>query len=403
MAFHHRTLFCLASLVVTALASAQEPEDLFADASFDAFTKRGGSGSYAFDGNALVGTSAGYPNSFLCTKQTYGDFELEVEFKVDDALNSGIQIRSETNGKGKVFGYQVEIDPSPRSWTAGIYDESRRGWINDLADNEAARKAFVHADWNSLRVVCEGPRLRTWINGIAAADLLDVATLSGFVAFQVHGMPKSAPPSQVRWRRARITGHGKHVWQPMFDGKSLSGFEPVGGGSWTVEDGILVGRHASDDRRHGVLLHDDGVDDFAVRIVYRVVSGNSGLYFRCEPTPDQAVVVRGFQAEIDVAKEAGMLYETGGRARVAVPSPDWVDKHFKPGDWNEMVVIARGRHIKVLVNGAVASEVRDDPGRLDGRLGIQLHGSQDVHLEIRSLERLIKSTVVTAAEQARGR
>ena len=74
------------------------------------------------------------------------------------------------------------------------------------------------------------------------------------------------------------------------------------------------------------------------------------------------VAVHGFQAEIDAEKDAGMLYETGGRAYVSWPKPEWVQKHFKAGDWNEMVVIAEGRHLKALVNGAVASELLDDPG-----------------------------------------
>ena len=89
----------------------------------------------------MVGTSVpNTSNSFLCTAHDYGDFELELEFKVDPTLNSGIQIRSECFDKptevkteektikipaGRVHGYQVEIDPSDRAWTAGIYDEGR--------------------------------------------------------------------------------------------------------------------------------------------------------------------------------------------------------------------------------------------------------------------------------------
>jgi hypothetical protein len=373
----------LAVFALFAAAGAQEP--LFDGRTLQGFTKRGGPATYTVEDGAIVGRSSRYPNAFLCTERSFGDFEFELEFQVAAALNSGVQIRSEARPDGAVFGYQVEIDPSERAWSGGIYDESRRGWLDDLQDSPAAREAFRQGEWNRFRIVCEGPSLRTWINGVPAADLLDAATLDGFVALQVHGTAEGAPPREVRWRGLRIVDRGRHEWVPLFDGRSLAGFEPIGGGTWRVEDGILVGEQRQDDPRHGVLLADGEFGDFAVRIVYRAVRGNSGLYFRCEPKPDEAVIVHGFQAEIDAEKDAGMLYETGGRARVQVPAAEWVQEHFKAGDWNEMVVIAQGRRVKVLVNGATAAELRDDPGRLSGRLGLQLHGSQDMRVEVRSL------------------
>ena len=371
---------------------------LFDGETLEGWTKRGGGGTYRVEDGQIVGRSGSYPNAFLCTDETFGDFELELEYRVDNGLNSGIQIRSATNAKGTVHGYQVEIDPSKRAWSGGIFDESRRGWLDDLKDNEPARLAFRAEDWNHYRIVCEGPSLRTWINGVPAADLLDVMTLRGFVALQVHGLPAEAGPKEIRWRNVRITERGHHEWVPLFDGASLDGFERIGGGTWAVEDGILIGEQRKDDPAHGVLLAEGEVGDFAARIVYRAVRGNSGLYFRCEQTAKGNVAVHGFQAEIDAEKDAGMLYETGGRAYVSRPKPEWVQKHFKAGDWNEMVVIAEGRHLKVLVNGAVASELLDDPGRLRGRLGVQVHGGQDMRVEVRSLE-ILRKAAPPAAER----
>lgn len=377
---------------------AEAARALFDGETLAGWTKRGGGGTYRVEDGQIVGTSGSYPNAFLCTDQTFGDFELELEYRVDNGLNSGIQIRSETNAKGTVHGYQVEIDPSKRAWSGGIFDESRRGWLDDLKDNEPARLAFRAEDWNHYRIVCEGPSLRTWINGVPAADLLDVMTLRGFVALQVHGLPAEAGPKEIRWRNVRITERGHHEWVRLFDGASLDGFERIGGGTWAVEDGILIGEQRQDDPTHGVLLAEGEVGDFAARIVYRAVRGNSGLYFRCEQTEKGNLAVHGFQAEIDAEKDAGMLYETGGRAYVSRPKPEWVQKHFKAGDWNEMVVIAEGRHLKVLVNGAVASELVDDPGRLRGRLGVQLHGGQDMRVEVRSLE-ILRKAAPPAAER----
>jgi hypothetical protein len=107
-------------------------------------------------------------------------------------------------GAGRVHGYQVEIDPSARAYSGGIYDEGRRGWLNDLKENEAARKAFKAGDWNQFKVECKGDSIKTWINGVPAADLKDSATPSGFIALQVHGVGKKEDPLDVRWRNLRI-------------------------------------------------------------------------------------------------------------------------------------------------------------------------------------------------------
>ena len=106
---------------------------------------------------AIVGTSElGTPNTFLATKKTYGDFILELEVKVDNKLNSGIQIRSLSKKEymdGRVHGYQVEIDPSPRAFSGGLYDEARRKWLYPLSINQKARAAFRSGEWNTYRFV----------------------------------------------------------------------------------------------------------------------------------------------------------------------------------------------------------------------------------------------------------
>jgi hypothetical protein len=124
-------------------------------------------------------------------------------------MNSGIQIRSnslEEYRNGRVHGYQVEIDPSARAWSAGIYDEARRGWLYDMRNNEAARKAFKHGDWNKYHIEAIGNSIRTWINGVPAANLVDSMTREGFIALQVHGMKESGV--KVKWRNIRILDLG---------------------------------------------------------------------------------------------------------------------------------------------------------------------------------------------------
>ena len=185
------------------------------------WTQHGGKAKYTVEDGAIVGRSVpNTQNSFLCTDKEYGDFILELEFKVHPELNSGVQIRShaydepkelEINGKkrkvaaGRVHGYQVEIDPSDRAYSGAIYDEARRGrFLADLADNEAARKAFKPGEWNKFRIECRGDNIKTWINDVPAVDLKDDMTAKGFIALQVHGVGKREEPMEVRWRNLKI-------------------------------------------------------------------------------------------------------------------------------------------------------------------------------------------------------
>ncbi|MGB0143523.1 MAG: 3-keto-disaccharide hydrolase, partial [Akkermansiaceae bacterium] len=99
--------FILCALIPNpVLADAGEGwNELFNGKNLEGWTQRNGTATYRIEGNAIVGkTMDGSPNSFLCTDKLYGDFELTFEVKVDNRLNSGVQIRSQTKGgpKGRV-------------------------------------------------------------------------------------------------------------------------------------------------------------------------------------------------------------------------------------------------------------------------------------------------------------
>lgn len=204
----------LATLSIGAITVGASQEGkwqaLFDGRTLKGWVQRGGEARYHVEKGVIVGTTVlGTPNSFLCTEKFYGDFILELEFNVDSVLNSGIQIRSnsfEDYKNGRVHGYQVEIDPSERAWSGGIYDEGRRGWLNDLKDNPAAGQAFKQGEWNHYRIEAIGDRIRTWVNGVPAADLRDDMTATGFIALQVHG--SKIDGLQVRWRNVRIQDLG---------------------------------------------------------------------------------------------------------------------------------------------------------------------------------------------------
>ncbi len=225
-------LFPLMILLPASICAAESQGELGFKPLFDGTTlngwvQRGGKATYTITEGIIVGTSVpDTPNSFLCTERDYADFVLELEFKVDPILNSGVQIRSQVFEKettikvkrpdgslrerkvpaGRVHGYQVEIDPSERAWTGGIYDEARRGWLFDLKNSPAAQKAFRQGEWNHIKVEAIGSSIKTWLNGVPAAVLQDDMTPSGFIALQVHGVgnrPERVGKT-VRWRNVQI-------------------------------------------------------------------------------------------------------------------------------------------------------------------------------------------------------
>ena len=165
------------------------------------------------------------------------------------------------------------------------------------------------------------------------------------------------------------------VWKPLWDGKTLAGWHVIGKGEWKVEDDAIVGRHTADEKEYSHLVTDEEYEDFTIRVKYKTVTGNSGVYFRIERKGNSGV--SGFQAEIDPHKDAGGLYETNGRAWVVQPTPEQVATWFNPGQWNEMTISARRTKITVTVNGHVSAAIDDLQGRRKGHIALQLHGGHE--------------------------
>ena len=200
-----------------ALADNDGWKPLFNGKTLEGWTVRGGTAAYKVEDGAIVGTTVvGSPNTFLC-KGDFKDFVLELEVKCDPALNSGIQVRShvydkdgpdpidpkQQRTKGVVYGPQCEIARKETGTAARFYDEGRRGkWLSEITPE--SKSAFNDDGWNRYRIVVQGDRYRSWLNGIPAADFTDSVDKQGFLGLQVHGIGKEQGPYQVRWRNLRI-------------------------------------------------------------------------------------------------------------------------------------------------------------------------------------------------------
>lgn len=185
--------------------------DLFDGKTLEGWKAVGGEAPYTVEDGVIVGTmTKGTPNSFLITEKEYGDFILELDIKLEGTeTNSGIQTRSHidpdaNNGKGRVYGRQVEVDPTPRAWTGGVYDEARRLWLYPLDLNEAAKSAYKVNEFNHIRIEAIGDELRTWINDVPTAYVIDTLDKSGFIGLQVHSIPDRLDGQKVYFKNVRI-------------------------------------------------------------------------------------------------------------------------------------------------------------------------------------------------------
>jgi hypothetical protein len=269
--------FSIAILILNSCASGPDDgwTELFNGKDLTGWKQLNGEAKYEVVDGMIVGTTVvNTPNSFLCTEQDYSDFIFEVELLVEANMNSGIQFRSESKpeyNNGRVHGYQCEVDPSDRAWSAGIFDEARRGWLYPLDLNPDAKPALKMGEWNLYRIECIGNSIKTWLNGVPVSHLIDDMTPKGFIALQVHGIGSSKEKEgrQIKWRNIRIKtenlepspNEGVYVvnlvpnnlsgaekeqgFKLLFDGQTADNFKSVEGDTfpaegWQVSDGMLT-------------------------------------------------------------------------------------------------------------------------------------------------------------------
>lgn len=380
--------------VNSAMADHHGWTSLFDGKSLDGWVQKNGTATYRIENGAIVGKTAdGSPNSFLCTEKLYGDFDLEFEVKVDDRLNSGVQIRSKTTdgtNNGRVNGPQVEIEASGSNGAeAGyIYGEAAGGWMTP-EDKLVPHKAFKDGQWNAYRILATGPRIRVWINGTLISDLIDLKKFEshpeGFIGLQVHGIGRGQGPFEVAWRNLRIrevhNGDQAGSWTPLYNGENLNGWQTTG--NWIPQaDGSLLIRPR--DGELGWQRYSDYIwthkkyADFVLDLEYSYPEkGNSGVFFRVGDLKDP--VESGLEAQIlDNFGDTKTMtqHDHGGIIRTAPPTKNM---SRKPGEWNHMTVVCLGHHLKVQLNGEqiIDIDLSNSPAKdkpLTGYIGLQDHG-----------------------------
>ncbi len=403
---HHMKRFLFFLLLFAAQIATAQPDwqPLFNGKDLTGWAIKGGQATYRAEGGEIIGTTkANTPNTFLCTDKNYSNFILELEVKVDPTMNSGIQFRSNSlpsYQNGRVHGYQAEIDPSPRAYSGGIYDEGRRGWLAALAENEPGQRAFKNGDWNHYHIEAIGPVMRIWVNGMQTANLVDDMTMTGFIGLQVHSIGSAVEEEgrEVRWRNIRIKTEGyetdrwrveptcpeenylintltdneqRHGWRLLWDGKTSNGWRsarsnefPATG--WAMKDGVLTVQPSTggESTGGGDIVTREEFSNFELKLEFKITEGaNSGVKYFVQPDLNQgagSAIGCEFQilddakhpdAKLGVAgnRTLGSLYDLIPAANLSVPNRN---KELRGvGEWNQVRIIVQGNHVEHWLNG----------------------------------------------------
>lgn len=388
-------------MVITSLGCSDTKKDntpwipIFDGKTLDGWTIKGGEAHYEVRDEIIVGSTVhDTPNTFLTTDRMYSDFILELDYKVDSTMNSGIQIRSNSfphYRNGRVHGYQIEIDPSDRAWSAGIYDEARRGWLNTMDNNPKAQQAFKQNDWNHYRIEALGDTLKTWINDVPASYLIDDKTSNGFIGLQVHSIGKDQQAgTEIQWKNIRILTDSlakyarkstltpiitknqltideeKNGWKLLWDGSTTNGWRgarlddfPAEG--WIIENGelIVLSSGGEESSAGGDIVTDDLYGNFELQLDFKLTKGaNSGIKYFVDTDlnkgPGSSIGLEYQILDDDNHPDAKLGNHEGSRTLASLYDLIMVDpdKPVNPiGEWNHARILSKDNHVEHWLNG----------------------------------------------------
>ena len=368
--------------------------NLFDGKTLKGFKQLGGKALYEAKNGEIVGTTVkDTPNSFLATEKEYGDFILELDLKLDEPMNGGVQFRSLSKPdyqNGRVHGYQMEIDPTERAWSGGIYDEGRRDWLYIPNINPEGKKAFKMNQWNKYRIEAIGSTIRTWINDIPTANLVDDMTAKGFSALQVHSIYGTMKEGmKIRWKNIKIQTENlkprptdncpvvnlvlnnlseqekAQGFKMLFNGKDFTGWRAVHGTEmpkqhWAVVDGIINVSPSDGSETGNDIVTDKQFGAFEMTFEFKLTDGaNSGVkYFVNEAFDSNGKSGIGLEYQVldDEKHPDAKLGAAGNRTLASlydlIPSYKIdkdlkMDKRFikKIGEWNQGRIIVMPNNI----------------------------------------------------------
>lgn len=395
-------LYITALLIFTSSITANAQNEpwisLFNGESLEGWTQLGGVATFKKNNGAIVGTTVkNTPNSFLTTDEHYSDFILEYEVKLSALTNSGVQIRSNSIPEfenGRVHGYQVEIDPTERAWTGGIYDEGRRGWLHPLRDMPEANAAYTHLEWNKFRVEAINDTIKTWVNGIPVSHLVDDRTKSGFIGLQVHSIYSDDDEGiEIRWKNVRIITENlrKYAmetplpaidkinelthsqadwgWELLYDGSTMEHWRSARrdefpesgiGTGWDYNNGVIKinesGGQESVDA--GDIVTRELFSDFELWVDFKITPGaNSGIKYFVDADLNKgegSSIGLEYQVLDDERHPDAKLGSHEG-SRTVASLYDLIKAENKQmngiGDWNHARIISAGDHVEHWLNG----------------------------------------------------
>ncbi|QJW97563.1 3-keto-disaccharide hydrolase [Frigoriglobus tundricola] len=167
---------------------------------------------------------------------------------------------------------------------------------------------------------------------------------------------------------------------PLFDGKTLAGWEGDTEKTWKVEDGAIVGGSlGAVVPRNEFLCTTKTYENFELKVTFKLIGekakANAGIQFRTKRIPKHHEV-SGYQA--DVGQDYwGALYDESRRNKVlAKPAKDVIEKLVKHEDWNEYVIRCEGPRIKLWLNGTLTVDYTEGDEKIERRgiIGLQIHG-----------------------------
>ena len=403
-----KNVFLLVSVLLASGLQAQEWTELFNGKNLKGWEKLDGMADYRIEDGVIIGTSrTGTPNTFMATKKLYGDFILEYEMNIDDGLNSGVQFRStalQPDGKERVNGYQVECDTDlSRPWAGGIYEEASRGWLYPMAYNPcAAKHNKMPGEWNQIRVEAVGNTIRTFINGVNFANLVDDRRPEGFIALQVHGIGDKTEleGKEIRWRNIRILTEEpvKYMktdvelapevsyldneltpaevaegWELLWDGKTSQGWRgarldvfPEKG--WSMENGLLSVEKSDggESANGGDIVTVEKYGNFILEVDFLISEGaNSGIKYFVDPdlnTGEGSAIGCEYQILDDKVHPDAKKGVEGNRTLASLYDLIAANAHFYGedaaikrfngvGKWNRARIEVRGNKVSHHLNG----------------------------------------------------